>query len=73
MHVSSDSKRCGIYRAVEGYGAGQRQEMSLAEYASWWRRHKAGEPDAQQLLYLKDWHFASEFPSHQVLLRHLHA
>lgn len=38
--------------------------MSVSEYVSWWRRHKAGEDD--RLLYLKDWHFANEFPGYKV-------
>ena len=57
---------CPARRSLEAYGGGQAQEMTLAEYASWWRCHKAGEADARQLLYLKDWHFASEFPGYQV-------
>ena len=38
--------------------------MSLREYADWWRQHKAG--TSVRLLYLKDWHFVSEFPGYQV-------
>ena len=38
--------------------------MSVSEYASWWRQHKAGEDE--RLLYLKDWHFANEIPGFQV-------
>ena len=45
-------------------GAARRREMSLREYAEWWRQHKAGA--GGRLLYLKDWHFASEFPGYQV-------
>ena len=38
--------------------------MSLRKYTEWWRQHKAGAGGC--LLYLKDWHFASEFPGYQV-------
>ena len=48
----------------DAYGGGRRREMSLREYAEWWRQHKAGA--SGRLLYLKDWHFASEFPEYQV-------
>ena len=37
--------------------------MTVAEFAHWWKMHKAGQDD--RLLYLKDWHFANEFPSYQ--------
>ena len=48
----------------DAYGGGRRRELSLHEYAEWWRQHKAGA--GGHLLYLKDWHFASEFPGYQV-------
>lgn len=35
--------------------------MTIAEFADWWAQHKAGASDGR-LLYLKDWHFAAEFP-----------
>lgn len=47
-----------------GYGGGARQRMTLRDYVTWWRRYKAGK--AQGLLYLKDWHFADEFPAYNV-------
>ncbi|KAL3152640.1 hypothetical protein ABBQ32_001654 [Trebouxia sp. C0010 RCD-2024] len=40
-----------------------RLDMTLADFADWWRMHKAGQ-DAR-LLYLKDWHFANEFPHYK--------
>ena len=51
-------------RGGDAYGGGRRHEMSLAEYLKWWQQHKAGLDD--RLLYLKDWHFVSEFPGYQV-------
>ena len=48
----------------DAYGGDRRQEMSLHEYTAWWRQHKAG--GGGRLLYLKDWHFASEFPGYKV-------
>ena len=60
-------------------GGGPR-EMSLAEYVAWWRENvpaAGAAPDgggggsggggAAPWLYLKDWHFAAEFPEYQVL------
>ena len=44
----------------------RRHEMTFAEYAAYWRQRDVDD----RLLYLKDWHFANEFPSYQVL--HLH-
>ena len=41
--------------------------MTFGEYAAYWRQRD----DDGRLLYLKDWHFANEFPSYQVL--HLHS
>ena len=38
--------------------------MSLREYAAWWRPRAAGQEDGA--LYVKDWHFAAEFPAAQV-------
>ncbi|KAL3142171.1 hypothetical protein ABBQ38_002528 [Trebouxia sp. C0009 RCD-2024] len=40
-----------------------RLDMTLAEFAEWWRMHKAGQDT--RLLYLKDWHFAHEFPHYK--------
>lgn len=40
-----------------------RLDMTVAEFAQWWRSHKAGQDD--RLLYLKDWHFANEFPNYK--------
>ena len=37
--------------------------MRVAEFAQWWKMHKAGQDD--RLLYLKDWHFANEFPDYK--------
>ena len=37
--------------------------MTVAEFGQWWQMHKAGK-DAR-LLYLKDWHFANEFPHYK--------
>lgn len=37
--------------------------MTVAQFAQWWKRHKAGQDD--RLLYLKDWHFANEFPDYK--------
>ncbi|KAK9803323.1 hypothetical protein WJX73_002391 [Symbiochloris irregularis] len=45
-----------------GYGGGARQRMTLRDYVTWWKRYKAGK--VQGLLYLKDWHFADEFPQY---------
>ena len=41
--------------------------MTFGEFAAYWRQRD----DDKRLLYLKDWHFASEFPSYKVL--HLHS
>ena len=69
-----DDKRCDgrdclircatCSRGEAGYGAGQRLELSVSEYVSWWHQHKAGKDE--RLLYLKDWHFAAEFPGYKV-------
>ncbi len=45
--------------------------MTFAEYVAWWREHAAqrsSETDtaAQQLLYLKDWHFVAQQPDYKV-------
>ncbi len=40
-----------------------RLDMTVAEFAHWWKMHKAGQDD--RLLYLKDWHFANEFPDYK--------
>lgn len=40
--------------------------MPLRKFAEWWTHHKAGLDG--RLLYLKDWHFVSEFPDYQVRL-----
>jgi hypothetical protein len=48
------------HRRQGGYGGGQRTEMTLREYAAWWRGREAGQ-EADNL-YLKDWHFVNEFP-----------
>ena len=40
-----------------------RLDMTVAEFAHWWNMHKAGQDD--RLLYLKDWHFANEFPTYK--------
>lgn len=48
---------------AEGYGGGKRHEMSLCGYTEWWKQHKAGLDN--RLLYLKDWHFVTEFPDYQ--------
>ena len=45
-------------------GCGERCELSLHEYAAWWRRRAAGQEAGA--LYVKDWHFAAEFPDAQV-------
>ena len=39
-----------------------RLDMTVAEFADWWRMHKAGKDS--RLLYLKDWHFANQFPAY---------
>jgi hypothetical protein len=40
----------------------QCEEMTVAAYANWWRRWRAGDPSAgRSPKYLKDWHFANEF------------
>ncbi|KAK9822489.1 hypothetical protein WJX81_002142 [Elliptochloris bilobata] len=46
-------------RGWEG-GCRERRELSLREYAAWWRRRAAGQEAGA--LYVKDWHFAAEFP-----------
>ncbi|EIE20714.1 Clavaminate synthase-like protein [Coccomyxa subellipsoidea C-169] len=46
----------------DGYGGGQRHDMTVAEYVDWWLRHKQGHEE--QLLYLKDWHFAYVLPEY---------
>jgi hypothetical protein len=43
-------------------GCAPRLDMTVAEFAQWWKMHKAGQDD--RLLYLKDWHFANEFPDY---------
>ncbi len=43
-------------------GCAPRLDMTVAEFAHWWKMHKAGQDD--RLLYLKDWHFANEFPDY---------
>ena len=48
----------------DGYGGGQRHDMTVAQYVDWWLRHKQGHEE--QLLYLKDWHFVNEFPEYKV-------
>lgn len=47
------------------YGEDDIKLMTLSEYVRWWkaREHHDGENPAW---YLKDWHFASEYPSAQV-------
>ncbi len=52
-------------RAIRGWdcGCGERRELSLHEYAAWWRRRAAGQEHGA--LYVKDWHFAAEFPACQ--------
>ena len=45
-------------------GCGERRDMSLREYAAWWRPRAAGQENGA--LYVKDWHFAAEFPAAQV-------
>lgn len=37
--------------------------MKFAQFAHWWKMHKAGQDD--RLLYLKDWHFASQFSDYK--------
>ena len=37
--------------------------MTVAEFGEWWQMHKAGKDS--RLLYLKDWHFANEFPNYK--------
>jgi len=49
-------------RGWEG-GCGERRELSLREYAAWWRRKAAGRESGA--LYVKDWHFDAEFPGCQ--------
>lgn len=44
-------------------GCAPRLDMTVAEFAQWWKMHKAGQDD--RLLYLKDWHFANEFPDYK--------
>ncbi len=52
------------HRRQDGYGGGQRTEVTVREYADWWRGREAGqEADS---LYLKDWHFVNEFPDCKV-------
>eukprot|EP00884_Botryococcus_braunii_P006407 jgi/Botrbrau1/15768/Bobra.4_1s0130.2 len=50
-------------KSGDSYGGSQRQEMALREYSSWWRRKKLGRET--NALYLKDWHFAHEFPHYK--------
>ena len=40
-----------------------RLDMTVVEFAHWWKMHKAGQDD--RLLYLKDWHFAHAFPNYK--------
>ncbi|DBA81219.1 TPA: hypothetical protein ACH3X2_007033 [Trebouxia sp. C0005] len=44
-------------------GCAPRLDMTVAEFAQWWKMHKAGQDD--RLLYLKDWHFTNEFPDYK--------
>lgn len=44
-------------------GCGEHRELSLREYAAWWRRKAAGRESGA--LYVKDWHFDAEFPGCQ--------
>lgn len=46
-----------------GAACAPRLDMTIGEFAEWWHMHKAGK-DAR-LLYLKDWHFANEFPHYK--------
>lgn len=45
-------------------GSTPRLDMTVAEFADWWAKHKAGADDGR-LLYLKDWHYAAEFPDYK--------
>ncbi|KAK9901594.1 hypothetical protein WJX75_003934 [Coccomyxa subellipsoidea] len=47
----------------DGYGGGQRHDMTAGQYVDWFRRHKQGQEE--QLLYLKDWHFVNEFSDYK--------
>ncbi|KAK9816935.1 hypothetical protein WJX72_007187 [[Myrmecia] bisecta] len=44
-------------------GCGSRRDMTVAEFAQYWRRFQAGQE--RDILYLKDWHFANEFPGYK--------
>ena len=44
-------------------GSTPRLDMTVAQFADWWAKHNAGE-EPEQLLYLKDWHFAAAFPDY---------
>lgn len=55
-------KRVNACRGWEG-GCGEHRELSLREYAAWWRRKAAGRESGA--LYVKDWHFDAEFPGCQ--------
>ena len=39
--------------------------MTVAQFADWWALHTAGKAEDGRLLYLKDWHFAAEFPDYK--------
>lgn len=58
VDIESDGCLCRVNAACA-----PRLDMTLADFADWWRMHKAGQ-DAR-LLYLKDWHFANEFPHYK--------
>lgn len=49
-------------RGLSGYSSGKRRHMSFHEFAKIWRSHSS----ESENLYLKDWHFASEFPNYKV-------
>ncbi len=64
LHRAREADAAAL-RAARGWdgGCGERRALSLAEYAAWWRGRAAGRE--RGALYVKDWHFAAEFPACQ--------
>eukprot|EP00123_Amoebidium_parasiticum_P007037 comp17829_c0_seq2/m.17968 comp17829_c0_seq2/g.17968 ORF comp17829_c0_seq2/g.17968 comp17829_c0_seq2/m.17968 type:complete len:155 (-) comp17829_c0_seq2:937-1401(-) len=46
-------------------GAHCKKDMTMREYAAWWRQNKQGQTNDGSLLYLKDWHFVNAFPDYR--------
>ena len=55
----------GCCSSADGYGGGQRHEMTVREYVEWWRSDRIDSSGFPQLLYLKDWHCVNEFPDYK--------